>query len=256
MKLRDCLLIHRNGVTRWENLEILHLWKVRLDDDMIENNLGILHLWKVRLDEDMIENGGFHVSDEVQRLLMSLVSNSGQWSLVILIEFTLQIPSGSNPSEVVSSEGKLMIGSFQSEPSAGMLLSGLAGMNSANLSCKLNKGYLSFEGTDDTSPDSNSSDGEDWDGQKIKDQRFEEGKVFDEMFERNFSNMARIFGEPFLLVVLEGETLAKVRIQKKLEVPDEEYSKWKFSHVSWRLPTPLQDSDIVSSYFQISKVTL
>ncbi|GKB78167.1 hypothetical protein Tco_0945062, partial [Tanacetum coccineum] len=56
MKLRDCLLNHRNGVIRWEDLEILHLWKVILDEDMIENNLEILHLWKVRLDEDMIEN--------------------------------------------------------------------------------------------------------------------------------------------------------------------------------------------------------
>ncbi|GJW08720.1 hypothetical protein Tco_1571143 [Tanacetum coccineum] len=56
MKLRDCLLNHQNGVIRWENLEILHLWKVRLDEDTIENNLEILHLWIVRLDEDMIEN--------------------------------------------------------------------------------------------------------------------------------------------------------------------------------------------------------
>ncbi|GJV58210.1 MOR1-like protein isoform X1 [Tanacetum coccineum] len=54
--MRDCLLNYRNGVIRWENLEILHLWKVILDEDMIENNLEILHLWKVRLDEDMIEN--------------------------------------------------------------------------------------------------------------------------------------------------------------------------------------------------------
>ncbi|GJV59405.1 ubiquitin carboxyl-terminal hydrolase 12-like protein, partial [Tanacetum coccineum] len=62
----------------------------------------------------------------------------------------------------------------------------------------------------------------------------------------------QIFGDPFLLVVHEGETLAevKVRIQKKLEVSDEEFSKWKFSHVSWGLPTPLQDSDIVLEYFQ------
>nr|GEX04170.1 ubiquitin carboxyl-terminal hydrolase 12-like isoform X2 [Tanacetum cinerariifolium] len=65
-------------------------------------------------------------------------------------------------------------------------------------------------------------------------------------------NQFRIFGDPFLLVVHEGETLAevKVRIQKKLEVSDEEFSMWKFSHVSWGLPTPLQDSDIVLEYFQ------
>lgn len=35
------------------------------------------------------------------------------------------------------------------------------------------------------------------------------------------------FGEPFFLVTHEGETLAdvKVRIQKKLQVPDEEFAK-------------------------------
>lgn len=35
------------------------------------------------------------------------------------------------------------------------------------------------------------------------------------------------FGEPFFLVIREDETLAevKVRVQKKLQVPDEEYSK-------------------------------
>ncbi|KAL8485289.1 hypothetical protein ACS0TY_027552 [Phlomoides rotata] len=35
------------------------------------------------------------------------------------------------------------------------------------------------------------------------------------------------FGDPFFLVIHEGETLAevKVRIQKKLQVPDEEFSK-------------------------------
>lgn len=35
------------------------------------------------------------------------------------------------------------------------------------------------------------------------------------------------FGEPFFLVIHEGETLAevKVRVQKKLQVPDEEFSK-------------------------------
>lgn len=35
------------------------------------------------------------------------------------------------------------------------------------------------------------------------------------------------FGEPFFLVIREGETLAdvKMHIQKKLQVPDDEYSK-------------------------------
>ncbi|CAI9265966.1 unnamed protein product [Lactuca saligna] len=60
------------------------------------------------------------------------------------------------------------------------------------------------------------------------------------------------FGEPFFLVIHEGETLAevKLRIQKKLQVPDEEFSKWKFAFLSLGRPTYLQDSDIVSSRFQ------
>ncbi|KAL8555701.1 hypothetical protein ACS0TY_003494 [Phlomoides rotata] len=49
-----------------------------------------------------------------------------------------------------------------------------------------------------------------------------------------------------------GETLAevKVRIQKKLQVPDEEFSKWKFAFLSLGRPEYLEDSDIVSSRFQ------
>ncbi|KAJ0981726.1 hypothetical protein J5N97_009981 [Dioscorea zingiberensis] len=60
------------------------------------------------------------------------------------------------------------------------------------------------------------------------------------------------FGEPFFLVIHEGETLAevKVRIQKKLQVPDEEFSKWKFAFLSLGRPEYLQDTDIVSSRFQ------
>ncbi|KAF5805947.1 putative ubiquitinyl hydrolase 1 [Helianthus annuus] len=60
------------------------------------------------------------------------------------------------------------------------------------------------------------------------------------------------FGEPFFLVIREGETLAevKLRIQKKLQVPDEEFSKWKFAFLSLGRPTYLQDSDVVSTRFQ------
>ncbi|KAK3003518.1 hypothetical protein RJ639_018193, partial [Escallonia herrerae] len=60
------------------------------------------------------------------------------------------------------------------------------------------------------------------------------------------------FGEPFFLVIHEGETLSevKVRVQKKLQVPDEEFSKWKFAFLSLGRPEYLQDSDIVSSRFQ------
>ncbi|EXC03812.1 Ubiquitin carboxyl-terminal hydrolase 12 [Morus notabilis] len=60
------------------------------------------------------------------------------------------------------------------------------------------------------------------------------------------------FGEPFFLVIREGETLAevKVRIQKKLQVLDDEFAKWKFAFLSLGRPEYLQDSDIVSSRFQ------
>ncbi|WRX12507.1 Peptidase C19 [Theobroma cacao] len=60
------------------------------------------------------------------------------------------------------------------------------------------------------------------------------------------------FGEPFFLVIHEDETLAevKVRIQKKLQVPDEEFTKWRFAFLSLGRPEYLQDSDVVSTRFQ------
>ncbi|XP_030520703.1 ubiquitin C-terminal hydrolase 12-like [Rhodamnia argentea] len=60
------------------------------------------------------------------------------------------------------------------------------------------------------------------------------------------------FGEPFFLVIHEGETLAeiKVRVQKKLQVPDEEFAKWRFAFLSLGRPEYLQDHDIVSNRFQ------
>ncbi|XP_061955007.1 ubiquitin C-terminal hydrolase 12-like isoform X1 [Populus nigra] len=60
------------------------------------------------------------------------------------------------------------------------------------------------------------------------------------------------FGEPFFLAIHEGETLAevKMRIQKKLQVPDEEFAKWKFAFLSLGRPEYLQDSDVVFTRFQ------
>ncbi|KAL6521230.1 CSN-associated deubiquitinating enzyme Ubp12 [Orobanche gracilis] len=60
------------------------------------------------------------------------------------------------------------------------------------------------------------------------------------------------FGEPFFLVIHEGETLSdvKVRIQKKLQVSDEDFSKWKFAFLSLGRPEYLEDSDVISSRFQ------
>lgn len=42
-----------------------------------------------------------------------------------------------------------------------------------------------------------------------------------------FQQQVQNFGDPFFLIIHEGETLAdvKARIRKKLQVPDEEFSK-------------------------------
>ncbi|KAI3902000.1 hypothetical protein MKW92_032897 [Papaver armeniacum] len=61
------------------------------------------------------------------------------------------------------------------------------------------------------------------------------------------------FWNPFFLVIHDGETLhaAKFRMQKKLQVSDEEFAKWKFATLSLLHPPEyLQDSDIVLSRFQ------
>ncbi|KAF7143896.1 hypothetical protein RHSIM_Rhsim05G0179200 [Rhododendron simsii] len=59
------------------------------------------------------------------------------------------------------------------------------------------------------------------------------------------------FGEPFLLVLCEGETLAEVKVlvQQRLQVPDDEFSKWKFAVLSLGRPEYLLDSDIVYVMF-------
>ncbi|RZC81910.1 hypothetical protein C5167_044485 [Papaver somniferum] len=60
------------------------------------------------------------------------------------------------------------------------------------------------------------------------------------------------FGEPFFLVIHEGETLdaVKLRIQMKLQVSDEEFAKLKFKSPSCPGQSEyLQDSDTVSSRF-------
>ncbi|KAI7746098.1 hypothetical protein M8C21_024663 [Ambrosia artemisiifolia] len=64
------------------------------------------------------------------------------------------------------------------------------------------------------------------------------------------------FGDPFFLVIHDDETLAdvKTRIQKKLQVPDDEFSKWKFAFLSIGRTEYLEDTDIVSSRFQSKNV--
>ncbi|PIN20931.1 Ubiquitin carboxyl-terminal hydrolase [Handroanthus impetiginosus] len=64
------------------------------------------------------------------------------------------------------------------------------------------------------------------------------------------------FGEPFLFVIREDEILAhiKIRIQKKLQAPDEDFCKWKFAFVSQDRAEYLEDSEILSSRFQRSSI--
>lgn len=66
------------------------------------------------------------------------------------------------------------------------------------------------------------------------------------------NHMVQNFGEPFFLVVRESETLVEVkgRIQKKLLISDEEFSKWKFAFLSLGRPEYLQDGDVVAARFQ------
>ncbi|CAN8259679.1 unnamed protein product [Cochlearia groenlandica] len=60
------------------------------------------------------------------------------------------------------------------------------------------------------------------------------------------------FGDPFFLVIHEGETLGeiKTRIQKKLHVPDEDFAMWKFAFVTLGRPEYLQDTDVVYNCFR------
>ncbi|WVY96171.1 hypothetical protein V8G54_028322 [Vigna mungo] len=76
--------------------------------------------------------------------------------------------------------------------------------------------------------------------------------VYHFLKDTNQKQQVQNFGHPFFLVIHEGETLAevKLRIQKKLQVPDEEFSKWRFAFLSFGRPEYLQDSDIVSTRFQ------
>ncbi|CAM0949865.1 unnamed protein product [Alopecurus aequalis] len=76
--------------------------------------------------------------------------------------------------------------------------------------------------------------------------------VYHFMKDPNQNQQIQNFGDPFLLVIHEGETAAEVmdRVQKKLRVPDEEFSKWKLAFISMNRPEYLQDIDVVSARFQ------
>ncbi|XP_026420587.1 ubiquitin carboxyl-terminal hydrolase 12-like [Papaver somniferum] len=72
-------------------------------------------------------------------------------------------------------------------------------------------------------------------------------------FKKTSYGIIKHIGEPFFLAIHEGETLeaVKMRIQKKLRVPDEESAKWKFAYSTWMdRHKYLEDSDIVSICFE------
>lgn len=66
------------------------------------------------------------------------------------------------------------------------------------------------------------------------------------------STVVTNFGDPFFLLIREGETLEQIkpRIQAKLGVKDEEFAKWKVAFVPMSLrPEYLADSDEVATRF-------
>jgi len=69
------------------------------------------------------------------------------------------------------------------------------------------------------------------------------------------NHLNQYFGEPFFFLIRDGEVLAdiKVRIQKRLRIPDEQFLKWKFACVTYSQTEYLQDSDVVLSRFQKQK---
>ncbi|PWZ40553.1 Ubiquitin carboxyl-terminal hydrolase 12 [Zea mays] len=73
-------------------------------------------------------------------------------------------------------------------------------------------------------------------------------------FTKDTQNQTQVqnFGEPFFMVIREDETLSSIkeRIQKKLKVPDEDFSKWKFAYISLGRPDYFEDSDTVALKFQ------
>jgi hypothetical protein len=70
---------------------------------------------------------------------------------------------------------------------------------------------------------------------------------------------AILFGNPFLLLVKEDETMGEVkaRIKAKLGAKDEDFETWKFAYVNNKAsPVYFEDDDVVLSRFPVSAATL
>ncbi|KAK4409141.1 Ubiquitin carboxyl-terminal hydrolase 12 [Sesamum angolense] len=77
-----------------------------------------------------------------------------------------------------------------------------------------------------------------------------------DIFAHKIYKQIQNFGEPFLLMISDGETLShiKARVQNKLKVKDEEFSKWKFAFVSCGQVEYLEASDTLFNHFQLSAI--
>lgn len=72
-------------------------------------------------------------------------------------------------------------------------------------------------------------------------------------FPSKYLQQIQNFGDPFFLVIHEGEALSeiKVRIQKKLQVPDEEFSK-VFRHLPGLLSVTFSAFEVILFCLMIS----
>jgi hypothetical protein len=78
--------------------------------------------------------------------------------------------------------------------------------------------------------------------------------VYHFMKDPNQNQQIQNFGDPFLMVIREVETAAEVleRIQRKLRVPDEDFSKVIYSYmitISYGMDLPRASPSLPSSFF-------
>ncbi|GJW08418.1 ribonuclease H-like domain-containing protein [Tanacetum coccineum] len=197
MKLCDCLLNPPpNGVIRWENLEILHLKNVRLDEDMIENifsgtpcleclefeecygyrriDITSKSLMMFRfntyswLDEYLYNVDNYIDGIEINAPHLSALTIQGGMCLnkllllnvssLIVVELIYWNSGdiGDPHSDVLLPEEEMLKGLLESLSHVNDISFGAACLEV--LSRLEFKGFHFFEGTDDTAPDSNSSD--------------------------------------------------------------------------------------------------
>ncbi|GJW46000.1 hypothetical protein Tco_0077646 [Tanacetum coccineum] len=191
MKLCDCLLHPPIGVIRWENLEILHLKKVRLDEDMIENIFSgtpclefeecygyrriditsktlmsfILHDYEFVYDVDNYIDG---IEINAPHLLALTIQGRMCLKKLLLLNVSSLIEAeliywnsrgfGDPHSDVLLLEEEMLKGLLESLRLSHVNDISFGAACLEVLSRLEFKGFHFFEGTDDIAPDSNSSD--------------------------------------------------------------------------------------------------